>query len=877
MSLSSIQTFTGQQFETFTSQPGIAESSSDDHSSPLASSQVSSCAVSRRTSIGPQLRLADDVGHVSTSESHENSIVKAKQLCGAEILNFEHLKKQLVKLTGQNKDKQQRQSDTENGNNTISSSPSCVAISSQAAASFNLPCNSSWPSGLDRTPSIESDVLLPADSDISLVKSAFSVSADNMAAVPCKCTGVELKPVIVASDPPLCASAQVDSLASNTGGQQMMHDQVGSHQLRHCQHCRPVTLTESLTQQTAVGVQPPVVTRPQLMNAIAGTTFSAFHQPAILCEAATAYCCDWQQPNQQSVTRQSQHPMITQYRQILHLQQQLQQHYQAVRLVQSTLHQSQCNRDMLQNAFAGPRLGAAGLPLPWQSQLTNLLMESGLSLEKSCEVVQQLQCVVMPTSSSVPLCAGSFTRPLVTSWSSVQVAYDQVVQLLSRPNPLITPELLESLFAQLPPPLNLNASDLFNLEVTFESLYTKYLELLMLEIGQLPITPVKLLPLASVTGVFGSENNVNKLVNVASVQSTVSNAEDKLCHTVIDCKQLGTQVKSRRTSYTGVDGLDSTCISQHGPLCRGSSLDLEPCGVPGAKVPGVPRGGVSCSRHQSLHAGNGAGKVSGGAVPRKNVDCPQGLADLDMALKEKLRPRTTKGVMPNVTEHTRCMTTAVAVVSSVSSTLSQSTIAPVTSSVEHVSVAGVTASNVGVIVTIVTALNLLSVTSGVSSVPKQQSVLVTKPTAAVVAGEKADAVKRQQVSIVRESVGKSGDISAADAAPFSLVKPVSSNICINITAGSFTVSDTAISSSQFRECAADHCLPSTFVSLPLLPSAVSDINRQYVSDSAIAATTTHLAQRHLQKKLSVTEQETALGVDIATRRAHSAISVSCNL
>jgi len=93
----------------------------------------------------------------------------------------------------------------------------------------------------------------------------------------------------------------------------------------------------------------------------------------------------------------------------------------------------------------------------------------------------------------VLVCAGSLTGPLDTSWSSVQVAYDQVVQLLSRPNPLIAPELLESLFAQLPPPLNLNASDPFNLEVTFESLYTKYLELLMPEIGQLPITPVKLL------------------------------------------------------------------------------------------------------------------------------------------------------------------------------------------------------------------------------------------------------------------------------------------------------------------------------------------------------------------------------------------------
>ena len=48
------------------------------------------------------------------------------------------------------------------------------------------------------------------------------------------------------------------------------------------------------------------------------------------------------------------------------------------------------------------------------------------------------------------------------------------------------------------------------------------------------------------TGVFGSENNVNKLVSVASVQSTVSNAEDKLCSSIVGCKQLGAQVKSRR-------------------------------------------------------------------------------------------------------------------------------------------------------------------------------------------------------------------------------------------------------------------------------------------------------------------------------------------
>ena len=936
MSMSSCKASAGQDVGIFSSQPGAVELSSDDHSSPPAGSQVSSCAVSRRTSIGPYLRsTADDGGHVSTCESHENSIVRAKQPCGAEMLNFENLKMQLDKLTGQNKEKQ-RQSDAENGNSTISASPSCDSFSSHVAP-VNLPGVSSWPSGLDRTPSVESDVLLPADSDASSMRLASSVATDNTIVLPCKYAGVEQK---LPTLDPVCAALSVastlgDLLASRVGGQHTKHEcLVSSHQHHHnhSHHLQHETAShEPLTQPTVAGIWPPATAQRQPVNA--GTTSSAFQLPSYLGEhvqSTPAHFSEWQQQVlllQQQLQRQSlwmaqqsqaQHPLMTQCQQVLRLQQQLQQHQRAIQLVYSTVLQSQCKPDVMQNAFVSPPLTAsavAPLYLQWQTQLTNLLTESGLSPEKSCELVQQLLHLMMP-SSSLPVhvpeapvlqllngsggsfdpfsllsnrlpvqsqfCTGGLPWPLLSSWSNVQVAYAQVVQLLARPNPLITPELLQSMFAQLPPPVDLNASNCLNPGTTFESLYVKYLELLTMQIGQLPITPVQLTPPVSMHGFFGSDDScsayLNKLVG-----------EDSRHPVVLDSKQPGTPSKATRACYAGVDG---SHITQNCPIRRGDSVDSESGDVLGAKIPGVPRGTMPSSRHQNVSTGNGAGKVPGGAVPRKSVDCPQGLADLDMALKEKLRPRTTKGVAQTVPEHTKTTTAAVfsiGIIGSVSSAPSQSAVVPVPFDVERVCVTQVSALNGSA----VAPRNTPLVTHDASAMTKLHATSATK-CMPVVVNEKMDVVKKQQqVSLVRDTACKAGDVAAV-ATAFSgprtasvisgnmqlhevsrdVVKPANSSMCANITASLAPAVVAAKSSSQFRECASDLCLPLSGVSLPLLSSASLDINRQHVSDSAIAATTTHLAQKHLQKKMSVTEQDNVSATDVATRQAHSVMSVS---
>ena len=930
----------GQDFGAFTSQLGGIESSSDDHGSPAACSQVSSCAVSRRTSIGPHFRSAsEDVGHLSTLESHENSIVRAKQQCGADILNFEHLKMQLDKLTGQNKEKQ-RQSDAENGNCTISPSPSCVCFGSQAVTT-NLPYVGSWPTGLDRTPSVESDVLLPADSGVSSMRSVMSFATDSSVALLCKCTGVEQK--LLPSDPLWATSSvafvQGDSLASRVGGQQVRHDScVVSHHHNHhypIHHHQQVVAGHDLpTQPSVVGACPPAAC-PSLMTA--SNTLSAFQHPGYLCDHV--HPAEWQQQvllqqiQQQSLVMaqqmQAQHPLMMQCQQMLCLQQQLQQHQQAVQLMQSILLPSQHKPDLVQNAFVGAAPMATGLPLQyvqWQTQLANLLVESGSLPAKAHELVQQLQHTVM---SSCPLpipgmtpgmtmshllnnsgcsidaysqlhnqlmlsqfCAGGLPWSLLTSWSNVQAAYAQVVQLLAQPNPLITPELLESMFAELPPPLNLSASDCLNPGVTFELLYSKFVELLTMQLGQLPVTP--LTPPVSVQGFFTSNDNdssacVNMSASLATDHGMQPSVEGKPGAVIMDSKQQGTPMKVTRTSSTGVDGSNTVAVTQTCPLHRGASIDSEVGGdVPGAKVPGVPRNGASCSRHHSVPTGNGA-KLSGISGPKKNVDCPQGLADLDMALKEKLRPRTTKGLAQTMPEHgkpTTAITMSGNVLNSVSSA-PQLAAAPATSELERSCVTHANASNG---TSAVTPRSTCAVTFDASAVPKPQSVSVTK-CSAVVMSEKTDTVKKQQVPTVRETVCKAGDV-ATDTAALScvktvsavpgnasvsevnrdIVKPAGSSVCASIAASAVELGVAAKSSSQFRDCASDHCLLSTSVSLLSLPHL--DINRQHVSDSAIAAATTQLAQKHLQKKMVVTDQETMSATDVTTRQPHPVTAVS---
>ena len=922
VSTSDCKASVGQDLGTSSSQPGVLELSSDDPSSPPTGSRVSSCAVSRRTSIGPNLRPAvDDAVQTSTSESHENSIVRAKQSCGAEILNFEHLKMQLDKLTGQNKEKQ-RQSDAENGNSTISPSPSCCSFSSHAAI-LNLPGVSSWPSGLDRTPSVESDVLFPADNGVS---SASSAATDNTIAFPCKYTAIEQK--LLTSDP-VCAALSVastrgDLLGLMVGGQQMKHEcLVASHQHHHSHHHHhEIPAHEPVTQPTVVGMA-----HPQLMNV--GTTSGAFQLPGYLHEHIQPLP-EWQQQalllqqQQQSLRQiQAQYPLITQCQQILRLQQQLQQHQQAIQRVYSTVLQSQRKPDMMQNASFGPLPMASAVSpqyLQWQTQLTNLLMESGLSPEKSCELVQQLQHIMVPTASlpvyvpgapasqllngsgcsfdpfshlhshlSLPsqLCTSGLPQPLLASWSNVQVAYAQVVQLLARPNPLITPELLESMFAQLPPPLELNASVFQNPGAAFESLYVKYLELLAMQVNQLPVTPVQLVPPVSVHGFFGSDYSSSAYLN--KLVGEVSNVEDSRCHVAVDNKQLGTPTKVAHASYTAVDGSYST---QNCLLRRGASVDSESGDIPGSKIPGIPHSNMSSLRHQNASTGNGASKVSGGAIPRKSIDCPQGLADLDMALKEKLRPRTTKGVAQTIPEHTRTSTAAVVsigVVGSVSSAPFQSTVTTVACDAERSSVNALNCT------TVVASRNTSSVMHDISAMPKLRGTSSTK-CAPMVVSEKVDVVKKQQGTVVRETACKAGDIPTATPSVLrtssiasgniqlhegskDIVKPASSSMFVNVTASLVPFLDAGKSSSHFRECTSDLCLPLTAVTLPMLSSVGSDINRQHVSDSAIAATTTHLAHKHLQKKLSLADQENFSAIDVAARQAHSMMSVSsefCN-
>jgi len=922
VSTSTCKASAGQDIGTVSIQPvGAVEFSSDDHGSPPAGSQASSCAVSRRTSIGPYLRSAgDDTGHVSTSESHENSIVRGKQPCGAEILNFEHLKLQLDKLTGQNKEKP-RQSDAENGNSTISPSPSCGSFSSHTAP-VNLPGVSSWPSGLDRTPSIESDVVSPADGGVGSMRSA----TDNTVALTCKYAGVEQKPPML---DPICGASSValtlgDLLAPRVGGQQMKpeclvashHHQQHHHHLGH-QHQRDTASQEP----TVVGICPPSAAHSQPLNA--GTTSGAFQLPGYSCDHAqppAAHFSDWQQQvlllqqQQQLLMMQAQHPLITQCQQMLRLQQQLQQHQQAMRLVYATVLQSQHKPDMMQNTPASPLLAANAVTpqyQQWQTELTKLLTESGLSSEKSCELVQQLQRIMMPASSlpahvpgapvsqllsgsggsfdplsllhsRLPVLshfhAGGLPWPFLMSWSNVQVAYAQLVQLLARPNPLITPELLESMFAQLPPPLDLSALGFPIPGAMFESFYGKYLELLAMQISQLPVTPVQLTPPpASVHGFFGSSDSCS-VYSSKLVGEEVSNVKNTQYPVVFDSRQLGTPTKAVRASYAGVGG---SCVAQNCSVHRGASLDSESGDVPGAMAFAIPRSTISSSRHQNVSTGNGAGKVLGGAMPRKSVDCPQGLADLDMALKEKLRPRTTKAVTQAVPEYTKTSTSAVVStgIGFASSAPSQSAVVSVTSDVERPIVTVVSALSGS---TVMAVRNTPLVTHDASAVPKLHGT--SAASAAKCAPAVPSVVKKPPISVVHETaVCKACDVATVIAAVSGprtasavsgsvhvhevsrdvIVKPTNSSMSVNITTGLVPLVGAAKSSSYL-----------TVVSLPLLSTATSDINRQHVSDSAIAATTTHLAQKHLQKKMSVTDQESVSVIDVATRQAHSVMSVS---
>lgn len=892
---------------TLSIQTGGIESSSDDHSSPPASSQVSS----RRTSIGPQPR--DDAGHISISESQENSIVRAKQQCGAEIFNFEHLKMQLDKLTGQNREKQ-RQSDAESGTSTVSPSPSCASISSQTPTATSLSCVGSWPSGLNRMSSVESDLLLFSDSGVSSIRSA----TDSTSALAYKCTGVEQK--LPLSDR-VCATShfvpvQGASLALGVAGQQVRCESSVSS----CHHVAASLASESRPSAC-----------PQFMNV--GNTFSAFHQPGFLHELAQltpAYCAEWQQQvflqqmQQQSLMAASV-MQAQQCQQMLRLQQQLQQQ-QAVQFMQSLHHP-----DTIPSAFVGLVPVAAELPThhpQWQTQLTSLLIESGLLPGKAQEIVQQLQHVMMPCPLQVPgnpalqllsnsgcsvdffsqmynhlppsqFSGHSLPRSLLTSFSNVQAAYAQVVQLLSRPNPLLTPELLEAMFAQLPPPLNLN---ILNSSNQFEAVYAAYMELLLMQIGQLPSTPVQLTAPAAMSmhEIFGNpvtsnhgRNSVSLNKSVGSATVHVAGIKDNAVHTctnpvVRDSKQISTPVKATRASYTGVDGSNagSFSVTPTYPLNRGPSMDSESGDVPGAKLPGVLRSGLPGSRHHNVPLGNGA-KMSGSSVPKKNVDCPQGLADLDMALKEKLRPRTTKGMGPSVPEHTKASTPMVVsshVVCSASSPPSQAATASAPCDLEHTGIIHVNVSNSN---SVITPRNTLFVTYDASTVPKLNTLLVTKCAAAVV-NEKADAVRKLQVPVTRETVSKDDGVTTDTAAcprtvsailgnvPLFdvgkvMVKPISSSVCMNVSASSVQL---AKSVSQSYETASHHCLPSAAVSLPLMSVISRDASR-HVSDSAIAATTTQLAQKHLQKKMAAIGYENASAADVTTTQSHPVTVVSC--
>ena len=718
------------------------------------------------------------------------------------------------------------------------------------------------------------------------------------------------------SDPACVASSlacvQADSLVSGVSGQQVRYE---SCVFSHHHHC------DAVTQPTVGSTWQPAAACPPLMNAT--SRVSAFQQPSFLCDlvqSVPTYSTDWQQQvllqqmqQQQSLIiaqqMQAQHPLLTHWQQMLHLQQ---QHQQAAQCMRWTLLHSQFKPDMMHNAFAGPVPTGTELPpqyLQCQAQLTSLLAESGLLPEKAHEVVQELQRITIPTAPTCqlavpgmlqllahfdPLCqlhnylllsqfpAGVLPSSLLTSWYNVQLAYAQVVQLLARPNPLITPEVLESMLAQLPPPLNLNTLYSLNPEVTFESLYTKYLEFLLMHTGQLPLSPVELIQPAPVHGVFGncvtskddnSSISLSKSVGLATVQTMVSDPVSA------DAKQAGTPMKVTRISSAGVDVVTQVCS-----LNRGPSLDLESSDVPGAKLSAAPR--VSCSRHNSLPIVNGA-KVSLSSVSKKSVDCPQGLADLDMALKEKLRPRTTKGMAPTVPEHTKA-STAIAVssnvISSISSTLSQSVVAPVTSDLERSCVTHVNASNGN---SDITARNTTSVTRDASAVPKLQNVSVTK-SASAITNEKTNAVKKQQLRNIQDTACKDGDVATDTTAVSSertisavpgnvpllevskdMVKPVGSTAACSVQ-----LLVAARSSSQFRDCASDHCLPSAAVSLPLLSLANSDVNRQRASDSAIAATATHLAQKHLQKKMIDADQESVSVTDVTTWQSHPTTAVS---
>lgn len=907
------------------------ESSSDDHSSPVAGSQVSSCAVSRRTSVGPQLRTAsEDAGHVSTSESHENSIVRAKQQCGAEILNFEHLKMQLDKLTGQNREKQQRQSDAENGTSTISPSPSSACLCSQAAAAANLPCVGSWPLGLDRTPSVESDVVLPTDSGVSSMRLVNSFAADSVMALLCKCTGVgEQK--LLASGPAwtvssaAAATVQGDPLVSGVGGNQHMKPEasVSAHQYNPSHHHQHVAACHDLLPQPSV-----IGTYPPAMNA--SNTVGAFQQSGHVCDSLPAACfTDWQHQQQQLLLQQIQqqqmqvqHPLLMQ---MLHYQQQQQLQQQAIQLMQSTLLPSQPKPpDLMPNAFVGPVPVATGLPLQylhWQTRLANLLIESGLLPAKAHELVQQLQQIMLPVHPvqfpgpfvlqsgcnigavhqlnnhvlSSQFSAGGLPWALLPASSNVQAAYAKVVQLLAQPNPLVTPELLEAMFAQLPPPLNLNASSCLNPRVLSELLYRKLVEFLTMQSSRVPVTPMQLTPPASVYGFFGltTANTVDSFTCMnksEAVQTRRPSVEDKSAALSMGSMQVGTPSKLTRTSSSGLDGSSAGSVMQNCPLHRGASIESESGDVPGAKVSGVPRTGAACSRHHSVPAGNGA-KVSGISMPKKNVDCPQGLADLDMALKEKLRPRTTKGI--GQPEHSKAGT--VVTVTSTMSTVTSSfhhSVAAAACDVERTCVTCMSGASNGNTITLASR-NTSAVTLDASTVPKVHSVSVAKGTGISFDENKADAVRKQEGHIVRETVCKASDVTIGAAASSRLktvsqvpgntqlpeagmdvvVKPHSSAVCTTVAASSGQFAVAAMSSAQFRECASDHCLPAAVsVSHFLLPN--SDINRQHVSDSAIASATTQLAQKHLQKKMAPADQETISATDVTARQSHPVTAVS---
>ena len=914
----------GQECGALSSQVGGGvESSSDDHSSPAAGSQVSSCAVSRRTSIGPHLRSAsEDAGHISTSESHENSIIRARQQCGAEILNFEHLKMQLDKLTGQNREKQ-RQSDAENGTSTISPSPSCACLSSQAAAANNLPCVGSWPLGLDRTPSLESDVLLPADSGVSSMRSVTSFATESVMALLRKCTGVE--PKLLPSAPAWTASSaadvQGDSLASGLGGQHMRHEASVSshhHHQRNPDH-----------HQRRGSACPPLVN--------ASGTLSAFQQPGYACDPSPACSTDWQQQQQlllQQLQQQQQSLLMTQQQmhaqhpllmQMLQYQQQLQQQQQAIQLMQSTLLPSQHKPpDLMSNAFVGPVPMATGLPLQyldWQSQLTNLLIESGLLPAKAHELVQQLQHIMMPrcpvqfpppsmlhSGCSIDafyqlnnhLLSSQFCAGGLPAWSNVQAAYAKVVQLLAQPNSLVTPELLEAMFAQLPPPLNLNASSCLNPGVVSELLYMKLVEFLTMQIGQFPITPMQLTPPVSMHGFFGTSTTPTSvdspacMSKSAAVQSKLPHLEDKPGALSMGSMQVGTPTKlTRRTSSSGLDGSNTVGVTQSCPLHRGTSVESESGDIPGLKVSGVPRSGIACSRHHSLPTGNGA-KVAATSMTKKNVDCPQGLADLDMALKEKLRPRTTKGIGQTVPEHSKTgavVAVSNAMVSSVPSASHQSAAAAAAAcDLERTCVTCVCASNGN---TVTASRNTSAATLDASTALKGHSVSIAKCTG-VGSDEKAETVRKQEVPTAQEIVCKASDVATGTVASSRLktvshvlgnaqlpevskdviIKPSNSNMCVSVAASSVQLAVAAKSSAQFRECASDHCLPAASVPVSYLSLLNSDINRQHVSDSAIASVTTHLAQKHLQKKAAVTDQETISATDVTTRQPHPVTAVS---